>query len=181
MHRLVRISPYDSNARRHTSFSSIWVYPVVDDSINIEINESRPAASTPTARLARAASTSTRPTRRCASPTSRPASSSPASRSARSTRTAPRPGTCCAPRLYEAELKKREEAGKRRSGVQDRYRLGPPDPLLRAAALPAGQGPAHRRFEHGTGRRARRRPRRVHGSSACAPHQRQAGRCSRGR
>ena len=40
VHRLVRISPYDSNARRHTSFSSIWVYPVVDDSIQIEINES---------------------------------------------------------------------------------------------------------------------------------------------
>jgi peptide chain release factor 2 len=36
----VRISPYDSNARRHTSFSSIWVYPVVDDSIQIDINES---------------------------------------------------------------------------------------------------------------------------------------------
>ncbi|MFD1013065.1 peptide chain release factor 2 [Shinella fusca] len=40
VHRLVRISPYDSNARRHTSFSSIWVYPVVDESINIEVNES---------------------------------------------------------------------------------------------------------------------------------------------
>ncbi|WP_156034728.1 peptide chain release factor 2 [Pseudorhizobium marinum] len=40
VHRLVRISPYDSNARRHTSFSSVWVYPVVDDSINIDINES---------------------------------------------------------------------------------------------------------------------------------------------
>jgi peptide chain release factor 2 len=40
VHRLVRISPYDSNARRHTSFSSIWVYPVVDDNIDIEINES---------------------------------------------------------------------------------------------------------------------------------------------
>ena len=40
VHRLVRISPYDSNARRHTSFSSIWVYPVVDDTINIEVNES---------------------------------------------------------------------------------------------------------------------------------------------
>jgi peptide chain release factor 2 len=39
VHRLVRISPYDSNARRHTSFSSVWVYPVVDESINIEINE----------------------------------------------------------------------------------------------------------------------------------------------
>ncbi len=40
VHRLVRISPFDSQARRHTSFSSIWVYPVVDDSIDIEINES---------------------------------------------------------------------------------------------------------------------------------------------
>ena len=39
VHRLVRISPYDSNARRHTSFSSVWVYPVVDDSIEIEIND----------------------------------------------------------------------------------------------------------------------------------------------
>ena len=39
VHRLVRISPYDSNARRHTSFSSVWVYPVVDDKINIVVNE----------------------------------------------------------------------------------------------------------------------------------------------
>ena len=38
VHRLVRISPYDSSARRHTSFSSIWVYPVIDDNIDIEIN-----------------------------------------------------------------------------------------------------------------------------------------------
>jgi peptide chain release factor 2 len=37
VHRLVRISPYDSSARRHTSFSSVWVYPVVDDNIEIEI------------------------------------------------------------------------------------------------------------------------------------------------
>jgi peptide chain release factor 2 len=40
VHRLVRISPYDSQARRHTSFSSIWVYPVIDDSIEIEVAES---------------------------------------------------------------------------------------------------------------------------------------------
>ncbi|PSH66312.1 peptide chain release factor 2 [Phyllobacterium sophorae] len=39
VHRLVRISPYDSNARRHTSFSSIWVYPVVDDNIDIAVTE----------------------------------------------------------------------------------------------------------------------------------------------
>ena len=40
VHRLVRISPYDSSARRHTSFASVWVYPEVDDDIDIEINES---------------------------------------------------------------------------------------------------------------------------------------------
>ena len=40
VHRLVRISPFDSNARRHTSFASAWVYPVIDDSIVIEIPES---------------------------------------------------------------------------------------------------------------------------------------------
>ena len=38
VHRLVRISPYDSAARRHTSFSSVWVYPVIDDTIEIEVN-----------------------------------------------------------------------------------------------------------------------------------------------
>ena len=38
VHRLVRISPYDSAARRHTSFSSVWVYPVIDDNIEIEVN-----------------------------------------------------------------------------------------------------------------------------------------------
>lgn len=38
VHRLVRISPFDSNAKRHTSFSSIWVYPVIDDNIEIDIN-----------------------------------------------------------------------------------------------------------------------------------------------
>src|SRR3569832_1252729 len=39
VHRLVRISPYDANARRHTSFSSVWVYPEVDDDIDVQINE----------------------------------------------------------------------------------------------------------------------------------------------
>ena len=39
VHRLVRISPFDSAARRHTSFASAWVYPVIDDKIEIEIND----------------------------------------------------------------------------------------------------------------------------------------------
>ena len=39
VHRLVRISPYDSSARRHTSFSSVWVYPVIDENIDVEVND----------------------------------------------------------------------------------------------------------------------------------------------
>ena len=39
IHRLVRISPFDANARRHTSFSSVWVYPVIDDSIMVDIQD----------------------------------------------------------------------------------------------------------------------------------------------
>jgi len=46
VHRLVRISPYDANARRHTSFASVWVYPVVDDDIDIQINESECSVDT---------------------------------------------------------------------------------------------------------------------------------------
>ena len=38
VHRLVRISPFDSNARRHTSFASVFVYPLIDDTIDIEVN-----------------------------------------------------------------------------------------------------------------------------------------------
>ena len=40
VHRLVRISPFDSNAKRHTSFASVYIYPLVDETINIEINSS---------------------------------------------------------------------------------------------------------------------------------------------
>ncbi len=40
VHRLVRISPFDSNARRHTSFASAWIYPVVDDRIEVDVKES---------------------------------------------------------------------------------------------------------------------------------------------
>jgi peptide chain release factor 2 len=58
-------------------------------------------------------------------------------------------------RLYELELKKREERPMR-GGGQDRDRLGSPDPLLRSAALSAGQGPAHRHRKHQSAGCARR-------------------------
>ena len=56
--------------------------------------------------------------------------------------------------------------GRRRECRQDRHRLGPPDPLVRAAALSDGEGPAHRRADLRYRRRARRRSRSVHGSNA---------------
>jgi peptide chain release factor 2 len=93
VHRLVRISPYDSNARRHTSFSSAWAYPVIDDNIDIEIVDSDLKVDTYRASGA-AASTSTPPIRPCASPTFPPASSWPARRNAPSTRTAPPRSRC---------------------------------------------------------------------------------------
>ena len=94
VHRLVRKSPFDSNARRHTSFASVFVYPEVDDSIEVDINPGRPAHRHVSARPARAASTSTRPTPRCASRTCRRTSSCSARTTARSTATAPRRWRC---------------------------------------------------------------------------------------
>jgi peptide chain release factor 2 len=93
VHRLVRKSPFDSSGGRHTSFASLYVYPEIDDSIEVEINPPT-CAPTPSAPPAPAASTSTRPTRRSASPTCRPASSCSARATARSTATAPRPWRC---------------------------------------------------------------------------------------
>ena len=71
-------------------------------------------------------------------------------------------------KLFEAEIKKREDEGRGRAGRQDRHRLGPPDPLLRAAALSDGEGPAHRRLDLEHRRRARRRSRRIHAGRAGA-------------
>jgi peptide chain release factor 2 len=50
VHRLVRISPFDANARRHTSFASVQVYPVIDDRIKIDINEADVRVDTPVRR-----------------------------------------------------------------------------------------------------------------------------------
>ena len=60
VHRLVRISPFDANARRHTSFASVFVYPQIDDEINIDIKPEDLRVDMFRA-SARAASTSTAP------------------------------------------------------------------------------------------------------------------------
>ncbi len=73
VHRLVRISPFDSAAKRHTSFTSVKVYPVVDDNIEIEVNPPT-SGSTPIGLRGQGVSTSTPQTRPCGSPTHRQAS-----------------------------------------------------------------------------------------------------------
>ncbi|CAI7991678.1 Peptide chain release factor 2 [Geodia barretti] len=113
VHRLVRISPFDAGARRHTSFASVWVFPVVDETIDIEIVE-KDLRSTPTGPRARAVSTSTGPTARSASPTCPPILSSSARPSARSTATRPRPCPCCAPASTSARCRS-ARARRRRS------------------------------------------------------------------
>jgi peptide chain release factor 2 len=119
VHRLVRISPYDSNARRHTSFASVTVYPVVDDTIDIEVNPADVDISF--ARSSGAGGQHVIP--------------------------APEQGDRLqaaqgAPLRGGAQEARAEGLG--RAGGQDRDRLGSPDPLLCAAALSAGEGSENR-------------------------------------
>ena len=142
----MRISPFDSNARRHTSFASVWVYPVIDDSIDIEVSESDVRIDT---YRASGAGGQARQHDRFGGAHHSPAfgaSSSPASRSARSTRTVPRHGTCLrAPSLRGGDAAAQEEAAN--ATASSKFRIigwGHQIPFLRPAALPAGEGSAHR-------------------------------------
>ena len=181
VHRLVRISPFDSNARRHTSFASVAVSPVVDDRIKIDINEKD--VRTDTMRSQGAGGQHVNKTEFGGAPdphSDRHRRGLPAGALAAQE---PRAGLGHAARASSTsiELKKREEQAIGRSGGQDRHRLGPPDPLLRAAALSDGEGPAHRRDLADAVGRARRRSRPVHGGGAGAARVRRRAGTGRGR
>ena len=146
VHRLVRISPFDSNARRHTSFASVNVYPVIDDRIKVDIKEAD--VRTDTMRASGAGGQHVNKTEFGDPPhphsdqhrgllPERPLAA-PQSRAGL--------GHAAGAALRDGAEEARG-AGRHRPGQQDRHRLGPPDPLLRAAALPDGEGPAHRRAD----------------------------------
>ncbi len=101
VHRLVRISPYDSNARRHTSFASAAVSPVIDDSIPIEILDKDLKVDVYRASGA-VVSTSIRLKAPCALPIFQPALSWLASRNVRRSRTGLKPWKCSAPNSMSA-------------------------------------------------------------------------------
>ena len=161
VHRLVRISPYDSNARRHTSFASVWVYPVVDENIEIDIKESD--CRIDTYRASGAGGQHVNTTDSAVRITHLPTNIVVASQQERSQiKNRAIAWAMLKSRLYELGAEEARGEGQCGGGLQDRDRLGPPDPLLRPAALSAGEGPAHRHAELRPQGRARRRPRRLH-------------------
>ena len=155
VHRLVRISPFDSAARRHTSFASAWVYPVIDDKIEIEIQDKYLRIDT--YRASGAGGQHVNKTDSAVRLTYTAPGEEPVAVACQSERSQhqnrAQAFAMLRARLYEAELAEARGGDRRDERVKDRYRLGPPDPVVRAAALPDGQGPAHR----GRDRQRRRR------------------------
>ncbi len=157
VHRLVRISPFDANARRQTAFASVDVYPEVDDSIRIDIPEKDyelkfirggGAGGQKVNKTSSTAQLRHLPTGiliTCQTERSQSANKDMAFKILRG-------------RLYELELKKREARARRGGGAEEGHLLRLADPQLRAGAVPHGEGPAHRRRDGQRGLGAGRQP-----------------------
>ena len=143
VHRLVRISPFDSQARRHTSFASVFVYPDIDETVKVEIDEKDLRVETmrsggaggqhvnKTESAIRITHVPTGIAVHCQSERSQHKNRSTAMRILRS-------------KLLEIEEQKHGREDGRHPRRQEGHRVGQPDPLVRARALPAGLRPPHR-------------------------------------
>ncbi len=179
VHQLVRISPFDSNARRHTSFASVTVYPVVDQTITIDIPDKDVRVDT--YRSSGAGGQHVNKTESAVRFTHLPTGivvSCQTERSQHQNR-----AICwnlLRSRLYEIELEKKQAETAAHVGAKTDIGWGHQNSIVCPAALPAGQGPADRGGEPRAAKCSRWRTRCVHGCGAGSRNRWKTCRAGRG-